>query len=74
MGLWKWWSSLWDSMDTKPTVIEEIQVPLNPLFIDDKFIPEVVLDRNVGIYNCGYDKQLKGYKIIVFPCDKENRG
>jgi hypothetical protein len=50
---------------------EPVIEPLNPLYIDDKYIPEVVFDKDVGIYNCGIDKEKHVYKVLISPLEKE---
>ncbi len=33
--------------------------------IENEFIPDVIFDRNVSLYNCGYDSKRKLFKVIA---------
>ena len=49
----------------KPKVVDS--VVYNPLFIPDAQIPASVFDRDVILWNYGFDEKRKVYKVLVMP-------
>lgn len=45
--------------------------PIDPKFISNKNIPEVVFERDVGMYNYGYDKKKGMYKVLICPLERD---
>lgn len=36
-----------------------------PGHIENELIPDVIFDRNVALYNCGFDMERKLFKVIA---------
>jgi hypothetical protein len=67
--LWRAFKKMFSgqNVDLDTVVLE----PLNPYFIDDKYIPEVVFEGNVLIYNYAIDIEKNTYKVLMSPLTKE---
>ncbi len=69
MGFWSRLTKMFSSKNID--LAATVQEPINPNFIDDKYIPEVVFDRDVGLYNYGIDKEKNTYRVLIAPLEKE---
>jgi len=65
------------NVDHEATIVEEhrkfLEQPQVNDLIPEEFLPEALLDANVGLYRYGYDTQLQKYKVLYSHLEVEIR-